>query len=248
MASKKYKESPIVEAVCEFQFEDKENLSWDLTTPGLIYEEVRDIFPTRRQSARITLGITQEAAAQLGTIPLIQFFSKDEKSLIQLGPNILSINVLKPYPSWQAFLPLIKKGLTAYRDVVAPQDIQRVGLRYINQIAIPSGTVKLEEYFEFRPFVGPNLPQDYGAFNSGIQIPFEDFRDALSLQLGSQPNSDGSTHQANVILSLDYFLLQPKSISLDGVFEWIDTAHIHIEDVFEASVTQKLKASFEEVR
>jgi len=249
LVRKRYKNSPIIEAVCEIQFE--EHSPWDGTTPGLVYEKVKSMFPIRRQATRITLGVTatsEEVGPQLGTIQLTQFFRKDEKALIQVGPNVLSINVLKPYPSWRKFLPLINKGLTAYLDVAEPQSIQRIGLRYINHINISSQSIKLEDYFEFRPFVGPNLPQDYGAFGLGIQIPYQDSKDMLSLQIGSLPNPNISVDQATLILSLDYYLLKPKSINLEEISSWVETAHTNIEDVFEACITQKLKDTFEEVK
>ncbi|MGQ0654564.1 MAG: TIGR04255 family protein [Betaproteobacteria bacterium] len=46
---KKYKNPPIIEAICEFRF--SETSPWDLTIPGLIYELVKDKFPKRVQSA-----------------------------------------------------------------------------------------------------------------------------------------------------------------------------------------------------
>lgn len=247
MTRKQYKKPPIVEAVCEIQFE--ESSSWDLAIPGLVYEKVRNTFPIRRQAARVTVNITNtsgEIGPQFGTVQFMQFLRQDEKALIQVGPQIISVNVLKPYPSWQRFLPLIRKGVVAYRDVVAPTGIQRIGLRYINHIEIPGLNIKLEDYLEFRPFLGPNLPQDYSTFAVSTQIPYENSRDALSLQLASLPQPDISEDKATIVLSLDYFLLKPKEIALDGAFEWVETAHQHIEDSFEACITQKMRHLFKE--
>ena len=246
--SKKYKKSPIVEAVCEFQF--KEDSSWDMAIPGLVYEKVRNNFPLRRQVARITVGISNtsdEPGPQVATVPLMQFLRKDEKSLIQVGAHLLSVSVLKPYPSWQRFLPLIKKGFNAYCDVVAPKSIQRIGLRYINQIEVPGQDIKLEDYLEFRPFVGLGLPQDFVTFALGIQVPYEEARDILSIQLTSLPVPKESTDRAAMILSFDYFLLKPEGVTLEEAFKWVEIAHKHIEDVFEACITQKLRHLFKEV-
>jgi|SRR5450755_1500900 uncharacterized protein (TIGR04255 family) len=248
LTGKKYKKSPIVEAVCELQFE--ESSSWDLAIPGLVYEKIRTRFPIRRQAARITLGISaseEQAGPQFGTVPLMQFLRKDEKALIQIGPNLLSVNILKPYPSWQKFLPLIKKGVHSYCDVVLPKGIQRIGLRYINQIDFPDKNVKLEDYLEFRPFTGPNLPQDFGPFIVGIQVPYENSRDILSIRLASLPNTGISEDNAAMILSLDYVLLKRGEVALDDVFDWVETAHSHIEEVFEASISKNLRNLFEEV-
>jgi uncharacterized protein (TIGR04255 family) len=248
LTGKRYKKSPIVEAVCEFQFE--ESSSWDLAIPGLVYEKIRAKFPIRRQATRVTLGIPaseEKVGPQFGTVPLMQFLRKDEKALIQIGPNLLSINILKPYPSWQKFLPSIKKGVNSYCDVIMPKGIQRIGLRYINQIDFPDKNIKLEDYLEFRPFIGPKLPQDFGSFIVGIQVPYENSRDILNLQLASLPNTGISEDNAAMILSLDYVLLKRGEVALDEVFEWVETAHSHIEEVFEASISKNLRNLLEEI-
>lgn len=246
--SKKYKNPPIVEAICEFQFEDS---SWDLATPGLVYEKVRNTFPIRRQAERVTVNISaspEQFGPQFGTVSLMQFIRKDEKALLQIGSHLLSVSVLKPYPSWPRFLPLIKRGFNAYRDVVVPKGIHRIGLRYINHIEVPDQGVKLEDFFEFRPYVGPNLPQDFGTFALGVQMPYEKGRDILHVQLASLPRSDASIDKATVLLSLDYFLLKPAEVSLEEAFTWVDIAHSHIEEAFEACLTGNLRHSFKEVK
>jgi uncharacterized protein (TIGR04255 family) len=247
--SKKYKKPPIVEAVCEFQFE--EDSSWDLAIPGLVYEKVRSTFPIRRQSQRVTVNIStgpEEFGPQFGTVTLMQFVRKDERALLQVGSHLLSVNVLKPYPSWPRFQPLIRRGFNAYCDVVAPKSIRRIGLRYINHIEVPDQGIKLEDYFEFRPYVGPNLPQDFGTFALSIQVPYEKSRDILNLQLASLPRSDASINKATVLLSLDYFLLKPGEVTLEEAFKWVNMAHSHIEDAFEACITEKLRHLFKEVK
>jgi len=244
-----YKKSPIVEAVCEFQFE--EGSPWDLTVPGRIYEKVRSTFPILRQAERVTvsvLGNPEEFGPQFGTLSLMQFLRKDEKALVQVGTHLLSVSVLKSYPSWQTFLSLIKRGFNTYRDVAAPKGFRRIGLRYINHIEIPNHDIRLEDYFEFCPRVGPGLHQDFGTFALGVQFPYEETRDLLNIQLASLPKQTPLSDSANVVLSLDYLLLRPGEVTLEGVFQWIDVAHQHIEDAFEACITQKLRQLFKEVK
>jgi uncharacterized protein (TIGR04255 family) len=157
--SKLYKKSPIVEAVCEIQF--GEESPWDPTIPGRIYERVRNTFPTLRQAERVTVNLAlnpEEFGPQFGTVSLMQFLRKDEKALIQVGVNLLSVSVLKPYPSWPKFLALIKRGFNAYSDVAPPKTIRRIGLRYINQIEVPGHDIRLEDYFEFCPHIGGRTP------------------------------------------------------------------------------------------
>jgi len=243
---KRYNNPPVNEALCEFQFESD---SWDLAVPGLIYKQVEDTFPKRRSAKVVSLSLSPQKEGieqQVQTEERVRFLRDDEKALIQVGRCFLAINHLKPYSSWHEFLGLIEQGLTAYREIAAPKRIWRVGLRYINRIEIREKPIELEDYFHFRPFVGPELVQDIDAFICGIQVPFEGSRDTLRLQLTSTTTKDPNITAA--ILDLDYFLVKPGAVALDKVLEWLNVAHQRVLECFEASIAEGLKETFEEVK
>ncbi len=245
---KKYKYPPIIEAFCEIQFE--QNTPWLETYPGLLYTKLQQTFPEQRSAARVNFGLASASGTispQLGLFPVVQFLQKDEKALVQIGQHLLAINHLKPYPTWEEFLPLIVEVFQAYRDVAAPTSIHRIGLRYINRIEIPGERVALEKYFEFYPFIGEKLPQDLAAFFLGVQVSYEDARDALRLQLTT--SSAERPGVSALLLDLDYFLIKPGEIALDNVPAWLDkVAHEHVEKAFEACITDRLREQFEEVK
>lgn len=243
---RRYKNPPIVEALCEFRFQP--GIPWDLAIPGLVYEKIRENFPKRRQKKAFEVSVEVGPAGveqKLLTTERMQFLREDERALIQVGRDLLAVNHLKPYPTWQEFLPLIRQGFDAYREVAKPKGIQRIGLRYINRIEIPGQRIELEDYFEFRPFIGPQLPQDFGPFIVGIQVPYEDSRDILRLQLANASVETPDT--LAVMLDLDYFLAIAGEVPLDKVFEWVDVAHSRVEEAFEACITNRLRQMFEEV-
>lgn len=241
-----YKNPPIIEALCEFQFEP--DSSWDLVIPGLIYEQLRDAFPKRRQAKQLAVDVSaspEGVEQQVRTTNRMQFLREDEKALVQVGPHLLAVNHLKPYPSWKEFVPLIERGLRTYCDVVDTDNIHRVGLRYINRIEIPGQGINLADFFKFYPFLGPNLPQEYGSFMVGIDVPYEDSRDILRLQLTRTSVETPDT--IAILFDLDYSLVKPGEVALNDVFEWVSVAHHHIEEAFEAGITDRLRHSFGEV-
>lgn len=243
--NRKYQNSPIVEALCEFQFEPKPDKPWDLTVPGLVYEKVRDGFPKKRLAKIFAIGFDvnpERVQQQALTTDRMQFLREDEKTLIQVDQNLLVINLLKPYPGWEAFHPMIQTGFDAYCEVASPKGIRQIALRYINQITLPGLSPKIEDYFEFRPSVGLNLPQTFGMFTVGIQMPYEDTRDTLTLQL-IRPVVD-LPNTISVTLDLNYIMGQSDRIPMDKVFEWLKVAHCHVEEVFEASITEQLRETF----
>jgi len=236
-----YKKPPLVEALCEFQFEP--SASWDLVIPGLIYEKVRSSFPNRRPSKILNFSVLAAAEAvqqQVQAADRIQFWSDDEKALIQLGPNILTVNHLQPYPSWAVFFPMIEHALNVYHEVAKPQRIARLSLRYINHIVFLNQPIELEDYFNFYPFVGVDLPQTYGSFFVGAQFPFENNRDLLQLQI-----SNLSVQPPTMVLDLNYQLALQQGMPVNGVLDWVNNAHNYIEKTFEASITDHLRRMFE---
>lgn len=243
--SKRYKNPPISEVVCEFQF--GQDSPWDFTIPEIIYEKIRTTFPIRSQITQVTTGISanqEELGQKIGTVPIMRYLNENGTALIQIGTHLLSVNHLKPYSSWQKFLPLIEESYETYCEVAAPKSIHRIGLRYVNTIQITGQSINLEDFFEFRPYVGRDLPRTIGPFMTSVQLPFENSRDILNLQLVSLAgiSSDGVT----ILLDLDYFLVQPSKVRLDEISEWVDNAHNNIEEIFEACITDRLRQVFEE--
>lgn len=244
---RKYKNAPIIEALCEFQFSPTS--PWDLAIPGLVYEKIQRDFPKRRQVKHLDVDVSAKSEGveqEVRTTDRIQFLRHDEKALIQVSQNLLAVNHLRPYPTWEGFLPLIRKGFDAYYEVAKPVSIQRIGLRYINRIELPGPKVKLEDYLAFYAFLGPDLPQDHGPFIVGVDIPYENERDGLRLQMSSA-NSQKPGMLA-ILLDLDYSLRRPASIGFDATFGWIEIAHSRVEEVFEGCVTDTLRRQFDEVR
>lgn len=246
---RRYRNSPIIEALCEVQFEP--NSPWDMTMPGLIFEALRDGFPVKRQTKVLGGGIgpgPEEAIVQqqVWATDRMQFVREDGTALVQVGAHFLAVNHLRPYSSWPEFLPMIQRAVEAYRAVAEPGGIHRVGLRYINRIEFPASTIDLADHLTFYPHVGPHLPQDYTTFIAGIQTPYEDGRDVLSLQAaGVGAEAPGTIAMT---LDIDYFLAVPGAVTLDALFGWIDAAHGRIETTFEAAITDRLREMFGEVR
>lgn len=245
---RKYRQAPIIEALCEFQFDPTS--PWDLTIPGIVYESVKGEFPQRRQTAVLGMGVAQVAEnvppqPQFWATDRIQFVREDGTALIQVGPHYLSVNHFKPYSSWEQLLPMILKAFGAYRREANPRGIQRIGLRYINRIEITNGKIDLEDYLSFYPFVGPNLPQDYSGFTVAVQVTQEEMRDSMNVQAASVPSGVAGT--LALILDIDYFLAQPGAVSLDMVSGWLEAAHQRVIGTFEAAITDRLRATFEKV-
>ncbi len=243
---RRYRKSPLIEALCEIQFEPR--APWDWTAVGLIYEQLRHDFPHRRQAKVFGVEIAPQpeeggVRQQMTLTDRVQFVRKDETALVQVSPHFLAINHLKPYTSWEAFQPLILQAIEAYRAQADPTGIQRLGLRYFNQIEFPEQTVELQDYFFFYPQLGGDLPQVHGPFNMSVQFAYEHGRDVLQVQLTS---ISSISSPSALLLDLSYTLVRPGAVELEAIAEWVSGAHSRIYTTFEAIITPVLRAKFEE--
>ena len=115
-------------------------------------------------------------------------------------------------------------------------------MRYINDINLGQISVSLEEFFDFYPFVGQNIPQNLARFHCLVQINFEDDRDSLILQVATAPQPEGQN--AQVILDLDYFISKPDGFDMNETTEWLEKAHANLESVFEGCLKDSVRELF----
>jgi uncharacterized protein (TIGR04255 family) len=230
----------LMEAVCEFRLTS--DTPWDLAVPGLFYEKVKDTFPRRKQRT------VQEIEIRAGSNGLqrhprtnerIMFLTEDQKMVIQVGPRLLAINALRPYPTWQGFKARIEMAWKSLQHVVEVKGIQRLGLRHVHALALPARNVKLSEYFEFHPFVTRKLRQQMVSFLMGTEFSFADDRDRCRVQLVGPPPDAGEKRR--FVLDIYHFLFQPCAVEIADAMSWIETAHDHVEEVFEECITDKLR-------
>lgn len=242
------KKYPIIEVLCEFQFNPGQ--PWDMTMPGIIYEKIKDDFPLKRQQISIGLGIGigiepgKGISGRFGIPPRIQFLNPDESALVQVGPDLLVVNHLKPYPKWETFKNLILKNLEIYIDNVKPIGFKRIGLRYINKIAFEQTSIEISHYFNFYPFIPPQLPQTHESFNIRVEIPYSGGRDRLLLTLATLLPEKPNT--IDILLDLDYVLVTPDIIQLGGAAEWIENAHIELTKAYKSCIIERFRNILEE--
>lgn len=244
--NKQYKNPSITEVVCEFRFE-LEN-TFDQKAVDLFFDEIKEKFPKKKkgQFYQAEFKIDAKEKKQELSSKIVrefnQFFSDDEKTLIQLDKGRLSIHKLKPYNSWQEFYPLINLVFDSYIKNIKIKSVQRIGLRYINNFEIPLSIFDIEQYFNLRPIIGEGLPQNLVSFMVGTIFAFENGRDNIKVQLINRLAAPGKTA---FVLDLDYFLVNPGSIQMNEIAQWITNAHKNVENIFEASLTEKTKLLFD---
>ena len=246
--SRRYKNPPVIEALCDFRFVPSK--PWDMTFPGLFYNEIKKQFPEKEEETGFEFSFRSTSAGGVEqkfekAFPKLKFYNAKKTALIQLLPDRLIINHLKPYPGWEQFKPVIFDNLKKYRKVLSPKGLRRIGVRYINEINFKAPAIKMETYFKFYPELPEALPQRHRSFKTIADIPYNNEQDNLRLTLFPRLTKEPDT--ISIIFDLDYFIINSEAISsFEEVPNWIERAHTEVEKAFEACITDKTRKLFEE--
>ena len=183
---RRYRNPPIDEAVCEFHF--RPGPEWDLTIPGKLHSVLASEYDGKRssqQSIDVGVEIKNDEPSNLRyaeRLSKVLLFTEDQSRAIGVGPDVLSVHMLRPYQSpeapeesgWHEFRPRIARALKAYWEVAEPAGVRRISVRYINRIVIPGSVVKIEDYLRCAVPTVQGLPDAVNNFMSRTDYGYED--------------------------------------------------------------------------
>lgn len=245
--SRVYKNPPVIEALCEFQFAPGQ--PWDWTVPGLVYAKIKKTFPDKQEQKAVDVMMEPNQPPRLRESTRLQFFRHNKQALVQIGPDLLVINHLRPYPTWDVFREMIYQQFDIYRQVAKPDAIKRITLRYINRLDLPSNLntddFDLSEYCLATPGIPRELlhSADY-TFAQRVDIRRRDSNGSLTIQSGSAPVEKPGYFGFG--LDFEYATLLKDTMPLDAATNWIEQAHEEIEKAFDLCYTERAKALFDE--
>ncbi len=253
MQRRQYRNPPIEEAVCEFRFVP--GPTWNLTVPGLFYEKVSDSYPGEPRQQNLIAAEVQanpqltnpEITFKQGMTKLL-FSSTDNKQLVGVGLDVLSIHILRPYPpeGWEKFRPRIDEAFQAYREVAKPVGVRRIALRYINRIIIPmeqlDQPLDLSEYFTIPPQTPDGFPGKMTAFLTRVESSYEDLPIKLVLTFSDAIASAGQTE---FILDLEIFQdWMDKPLPLEEAIPYLGELKQREGQAFENLITDRARELF----
>lgn len=240
----RYRDSPIVEAVCEFWFSP--DTPWEQDLPERFYGSVKNQLPIReskkKQALQIKTNPTGIEEHSLETIDIQIFLAEDRRMLVQFSPRRLSINCIRPYPSWDGFRAVIRQAYETVVSLTGAKRLDRIGLLYVNKIEIPGKNIKLKDYFMFYPYRGDELPQNTMNFMVGCDFPYNENRDICRLKLTrAMPEKQNSSAY---LLTTDYFLAKKNTVKPEDALTWVEEAHTVAKSLFKGCVTEQLEEIF----
>jgi len=225
--SRKYKNPPLEEVLCYFEFVPSKD--WDESLIDEFYEKIKGEFPIRKKTTEDNKDFTQ-------------FWKQNEKGMIQIGENFLAYNQLMPYPNWDVFKSRPLEFFPIYKDLIQPNGLNKLGLRYMNRVIFDKINGNLYEHLDFAPTVPSRLEKPFDSFDSVVGVSYNDQRDRLYLHIMSLEYDN--PEEVSFLLDLFYVMEKSEKITLDQVESWLEEAHNNIESAFEACFTKKCKKEF----
>lgn len=180
---------------------------------------------------------------QIGQGPndLIRYQNKDKNEIVQLSPNLFTVNRLPKYNNWENYSKTILENIKIFSEVVQPQSTNKVSLKTLNKVDLgEERTIEnLTKLFKTYPVIAYPKSNEISSINYSFEIPIED-KEVCAIMIATlvpEPNMRNP-----VIFQLLYSRLKP--IKIEEIDSWLEKAHSVLNNAFEENLTDTCKEKF----
>lgn len=245
-----YREPPIAEAIARIQWATP--AAWNIATPGVLFERLKSNYAEEpRAQGILQAGLTQGAPGEAGGIfsvtagPQKLLYSADDGSrLLGVSAQDVSVHGLKPYEGWESLKHRFDWGVGQVVDCLfdskAPA-VSTIGLRYVNQITIPTEEFRFEDFFTIAFVFPQSFPPTIGSFLDRVELFYPDEPTKLAFTWASTEAGEG---QSSFVLDLDYYYQPESPIELPAAQILMEELKVREGKAFESLITEKLRDIF----
>lgn len=235
-----YRNAPITEAILDLRVKPREGLTLQDVKRGLdgedsAYPEAHDLMVAQ---GHLEVGVNVTAAATQRQIGYL-LTSADQKQVVQSRTDGFTFSRLAPYENWESFRNEGRRLWTLYRERVAPANVVRIAVRYVNRFDLPETRVELKDYFRTCPEVSSELTQPLGNFFMRLAMPQDDLKGQLLINQTLVPSPREGC--LSVVLDIDLFRETDIPLEEDAIWHLFDLLRDRKNQVFEACITEPLR-------
>ncbi len=246
-----YRRPPLVEALCELRFASSADRKWDWTIPEMLYEQIRDNFPVRKEHYDIEISIPSTGPMGAPTrAKRMQFLTSAGNMMVQVAPDLLAVNSVGSHLGWADLRDTLLGVLERYGDIARPPALAMAAVRYINKVEVllrPG--VALEQYFTVLPILPEGVPREVSTFLMHTEVGYSDPDALFRFRFGSTASPGQQEGVAAFLLDYEHVGHGDRAPSFNGLRAWLDAGHARIEQAFYGSFTPMTHAEvFQEVR
>ncbi|WP_251883909.1 TIGR04255 family protein [Bifidobacterium longum] len=257
-----YPNTPIVDMIAEIRFSqceplDRIKLRGFTTALGerllLLTEETGTSVQLSGPDGQVEVPVTNGE-----TFP--RWSSRDRRTVLTLRQNILSLETTD-YPGYFNVRELLEKAVTALERFMAPKGVTRIGLRYIDEIRVPSDgedpQPRWEDWVNLS-LLGPKTVSGHHGLtllgNQGIAVFGGEEGTTLVLRYGTQdeyvipstPQLRRPMPSPGPLFKLDMDSFQTYDdyippFEAGDILETADLLHKPVKNVFEDLITERLR-------
>ena len=241
--SRHYQNAPIIEALIDIRAQLPVESHLEMLQE--VFAKVKQEYPKKvtRDYVQGHLSLGDEVGISAKQTPMgFVCYSKDGTQVFQARLDGFTFSRLKPYENWFQLRDEAKRLWDIYSSVMKPVRINRVALRYINQIDIPLPMKDFKDYLRTTPEISPDLPQGLSGFFMQLQIPQDDFGGLLMLTQTIVPPRNPSV--VSVILDIDVFKTDADLSLESDVWSLLEVLRSRKNDFFEGCITNQCRALF----
>ncbi len=233
-----YAHPPVVEALAEVYFVGS---VWDATVPGRFYDRICDRFPDISSQVELQVGGPNPTDPP-ETRERVQFRSPGADRIVQVAKDLLVVNRLRPYSSFEDWIGDTSEMLAVYRELARPTGFSRVGVRYINRIPVESEGIELSRYFRIYPEVPDELGSPFGPFLLRVETtPPGRPAHRMVTTFGT---SETDEHEPALLLDLYDIVSAQDNPGLERLMGLISEGHENVVVAFENAITDAVRARF----
>jgi uncharacterized protein (TIGR04255 family) len=205
---------PIVEAIVEIRFQAKVPSE---AIFGMVYKSLREEYPKENKLPILQLPEPIRIAdPNLRSKPHYQLLN--EGFILQIGPEVVSLNTKKEYVGWNIFSEKIHRAFSEIANLDLIEKVTRFGIRYIN-------------FFDFNIYDKINLAilmnnESIRSKSTYIRTEIQDdkFVNILQITNNAKINIDNKEHKGSVI-DIDTVMEEKYNDFFDRMKDFLEEGH-----------------------
>jgi len=237
--SKHYSKAPLTEAIIDLKVTLPDSVNID--TLSSIHPYIKELFPIKEELYQSSITLQPGSEASINTAQQLFGFifrSADKLKIFQATLHSFTFNRLAPYTSWEELRNDARYIWEIYRDIMKPETVIRVAVRFVNRFELPGTTSNLKEFLLIAPDIPSHLLKtEISNFFMQLLIPQEDCQ--LIVNEAIVPPTNMGT--LSVILDFDLFHEQTWRSDDERIWQYLEKLRLVKNTVFEASITDETR-------
>ena len=249
-AAPSYSKPPVREALIDIRISPLPPTQ--LPALEALHDQLRSSYPTKKKQQNLQ-GLWEWREETLSSrtsqrIAGFQFESSDGTRIVQYRLDGFTCNFIKPDPQaawagWAALREEARRSWEIYSNTVGINETIGLGVRYINQIVIPTAPIELTDYLVAPPSIPPNIPyQTFIDWLSRVTVTIPDLN--ASAIITQAPAAEPRPDSLTILFDIDITRMAKAPLDPEAMWTTLDQFRTLKNTIFEASLRDKAKELF----